>query len=92
LNAVYAKPTNRKDEEDMRAYIKQLRLETGVRVLNRVYENSDKPSKVRLVSLRNLILVLRQIQPFEYSVLKWWLCFAKRRFMDQTLTPLGQLI
>ena len=32
--------------EDLRLYIKQLRLETGIRVLAKVYENTDKPSKV----------------------------------------------
>lgn len=32
----------------MRAFIKQLRLETGLRVCAKVYENSDKPSKVKL--------------------------------------------
>jgi actin related protein 2/3 complex subunit 3 len=35
--------------EDMRAYIKQIRLETGLRVCAKVYEeHGDKPSKVRI--------------------------------------------
>ncbi len=32
--------------EDMRTFLKQIRLETGIRVCAKVYENSDKPSKV----------------------------------------------
>jgi actin related protein 2/3 complex subunit 3 len=46
LNAVYAKPSNPREADDLRAFVKQLRLETGTRVCGRVYENSDKPSKV----------------------------------------------
>ncbi|CAF0710076.1 unnamed protein product [Brachionus calyciflorus] len=68
LNAVYAKPSSPKEGEDLRAYIKQIRIETGLRICNKVYEeHGDKPSK-------------------------WWLCFAKKRFMDKTLTSLGQMI
>lgn len=55
-------------KEELRAFIKQLRLETGLRVCAKVYEeHGDKPSK-------------------------WWLCFAKKRFMDKSLTQLGQMI
>ena len=68
LNSVYAKPANPKEADDLRAFIKQLRMETGLRVCAKVYEElGDKPSK-------------------------WWLCFAKRRFMDKTLIPLGQMM
>ncbi len=45
LNSVYMRPATPKDAEDMRNFIKQLRLETGIRVCAKVYENSDKPSK-----------------------------------------------
>lgn len=65
LNAMYTKPSNRDEEETMRAYILQLRQETGVRVCEKVFDpETDKPSK-------------------------WWLCFAKRRFMDKSLTGPG---
>lgn len=70
LNGLFIKPANKREEEEMRQYIKQLRLETGLRILTKVYENSGSDGKAS----------------------KWWLCFAKRRFMDQTLTPLGQFI
>jgi actin related protein 2/3 complex, subunit 3 len=70
LNALFTKPANKREQEEMRQFIKQLRLETGVRILTKVYENSGNDGKAS----------------------KWWLCFAKRRFMDQTLTPLGQFI
>lgn len=33
-------------KEDMRTFLKQIRLETGIRVCAKVYENSEKPSKV----------------------------------------------
>jgi hypothetical protein len=32
--------------DDLRAYIKQLRLETGLRIISKVFESSEKPSKV----------------------------------------------
>jgi len=67
LNAMFAKPKDSREAEDLRAYIKQVRLETGLRIAAKVFEFSEKPSK-------------------------WWICFAKRRFMDKTLTPLGQLM
>jgi len=68
LNSMYAKPKDAREAEELRAYIKQMRLETGLRVAAKVYEQGgEKPSK-------------------------WWMCFAKRRFMDKTLTPLGQMM
>lgn len=67
LNAVYAKPSSPKEADDMRAYMKQLRIETGLRIGNKVYGEEDRPSK-------------------------WWLCFARKRFMDKTLISLGQMI
>ena len=36
----------------MRAYFKQLRCETGLRMVNKVFENSDKPSKVSEKNLK----------------------------------------
>ncbi|KAK7087702.1 hypothetical protein V1264_021718 [Littorina saxatilis] len=65
LNAMYAKPKDRAEDDTMRAYLQQLRQETGNRVLAKVFEQSDKPSK-------------------------WWLCFAKRKFMDKSLSAPGQ--
>lgn len=50
LNGVYLKPNSVKEAEDMRNFIKQLRLETGLRVCAKVYENNEKPSKVSLFS------------------------------------------
>ena len=37
--------------EDMRSFFKQLRLETGLRICNKVYEFGDKPSKVSDLTL-----------------------------------------
>uniref|UniRef100_A0A8C9FR43 Actin related protein 2/3 complex subunit 3 n=1 Tax=Pavo cristatus TaxID=9049 RepID=A0A8C9FR43_PAVCR len=49
LNAIYAKPTNKQEEEVMRAYLQQLRQETGLRLCEKVFDpQSDKPSKVRI--------------------------------------------
>lgn len=65
LNAMYAKPANKNDDDTMRAYLQQLRQETGVRLLDKVFDpQTDKPSK-------------------------WWLCFAKRKFMDKSLSAPG---
>ncbi|XP_065502798.1 actin-related protein 2/3 complex subunit 3 [Caloenas nicobarica] len=46
LNAIYAKPGNKQEEEVMRAYLQQLRQETGLRLCEKVFDpQSDKPSK-----------------------------------------------
>ncbi|CAK9295798.1 unnamed protein product [Gordionus sp. m RMFG-2023] len=46
LNPVYAKPKNRIDEENLRGYFLQLRQETGMRLIEKVFENANcKPSK-----------------------------------------------
>ncbi|XP_041379116.1 actin-related protein 2/3 complex subunit 3-A-like [Gigantopelta aegis] len=66
LNAMYVKPRNRNEEDTMRAYLQQLRQETGSRLCEKVFDPStDKPSK-------------------------WWLCFARRKFMDKSLSAPGQ--
>lgn len=49
----------------MRQYLKQIRHETGVRLVEKVYGEDGKPSK-------------------------WWLCFAKKKFMDKSLSGPGQ--
>ncbi|XP_062139909.1 actin-related protein 2/3 complex subunit 3 [Drosophila sulfurigaster albostrigata] len=62
LNAVYAKPDN---ADLMREYLLQLRQETGLRLLEKVFNTDDgKPNK-------------------------WWICFAKKRFMDKSLSGPG---
>ncbi|ESO10731.1 hypothetical protein HELRODRAFT_72082, partial [Helobdella robusta] len=45
LNAMYAKPANKNEEDNMRAYIQQLRQEMGLRLCDRVFDETDKPSK-----------------------------------------------
>ncbi|NWX85972.1 ARPC3 protein, partial [Nothoprocta ornata] len=46
LNAIYAKPATKQEEEVMRAYLQQLRQETGLRLCEKVFDpQSDKPSK-----------------------------------------------
>uniref|UniRef100_A0A3B4W8W5 Actin-related protein 2/3 complex subunit 3 n=1 Tax=Seriola lalandi dorsalis TaxID=1841481 RepID=A0A3B4W8W5_SERLL len=46
LNAMYVKPTNKQEEETMRAYLQQIRQETGLRLCERVFDpQTDKPSK-----------------------------------------------
>uniref|UniRef100_A0A3B3WVZ7 Actin-related protein 2/3 complex subunit 3 n=1 Tax=Poecilia mexicana TaxID=48701 RepID=A0A3B3WVZ7_9TELE len=52
LNAMYAKPGNKQEDETMRAYLQQLRQETGLRLCDRVFDpQTDKPSKVSLILL-----------------------------------------
>ncbi|XP_067648761.1 actin-related protein 2/3 complex subunit 3-A-like [Haliotis asinina] len=65
LNAMYTKPANRGEDDTMRAYLQQIRQETGLRLCDKVFDAAtDKPSK-------------------------WWLCFAKRKFMDKSLSAPG---
>jgi len=64
LNAMYLKPKDRGDEDTMRQYLQQLRQECGLRLLDKVFVEGDKPSK-------------------------WWMCFAKRKFMDKSLSAPG---
>ncbi|CAK8681172.1 actin-related protein 2/3 complex subunit 3-like [Clavelina lepadiformis] len=66
LNAMYAKPQSRSDADLMKAYIQQLRHETGERLLERVWDNDAGRAS------------------------KWWLCFAKRKFMEKSLSQPGQ--
>ncbi|KAG5308844.1 ARPC3 protein, partial [Acromyrmex insinuator] len=49
----------------MRQYLYQIRQETAVRIVEKVYGEDGKPSK-------------------------WWLCFAKKKFMDKSLSGPGQ--
>ncbi|ELT90587.1 hypothetical protein CAPTEDRAFT_171381 [Capitella teleta] len=66
LNGMYARPANRQEEDNMRAYLQQIRHETGIRVCEKVFDPAtDKPSK-------------------------WWMCFARRKFMDKSLSQPGQ--
>uniref|UniRef100_A0A287D0F8 Actin related protein 2/3 complex subunit 3 n=1 Tax=Ictidomys tridecemlineatus TaxID=43179 RepID=A0A287D0F8_ICTTR len=45
LNAIYAKPANKQEDEVMRAYLQQLRQETGLRLCEKVFDpQNDKPS------------------------------------------------
>jgi len=68
LNSMYKAPANRQDEDNMRAYLQQLRQECGLRLCEKVYDpQTDKP-------------------------IKWWLCFAKRRFMDKGLVSPGTVL
>ena len=64
LNSVYARPANNEDAELLRQYLLQVRQETGLRLVERVFDESGKP-------------------------LKWWLCFARRKFMDISLSAPG---
>ncbi|GAB1290142.1 Actin-related protein 2/3 complex subunit 3 [Apodemus speciosus] len=46
LNAIYAKPASKQEDEMMRAYLQQLRQETGLRLCEKVFDpQNDKPSK-----------------------------------------------
>ncbi|KAM3936939.1 actin-related protein 2/3 complex subunit 3 [Leptodactylus fuscus] len=46
LNAMYVKPSSKQEDEVMRAYLQQLRQETGLRLCEKVFDPQiDKPSK-----------------------------------------------
>ncbi|EDV46456.2 uncharacterized protein Dere_GG18204 [Drosophila erecta] len=59
LNGIYTKPDN---PELMRQYFQQLRQETGIRLVEKVFDTKNgAPSK-------------------------WWLSFAKKKFMGKSLS------
>ncbi|CAP33921.1 Protein CBR-ARX-5 [Caenorhabditis briggsae] len=65
LNSMYKSPQSKPDEDEMRAYLQQIRQELGARLCELAFpEPNDRPSK-------------------------WWLCFARRRFMDKGLVGQG---
>ncbi|XP_048752504.1 actin-related protein 2/3 complex subunit 3-like [Ostrea edulis] len=45
LNAMFTKPASRAEEDTMRNYLLQIRQETGIRMVEKVFEQDDKPSK-----------------------------------------------
>jgi len=45
LNAMYGRPANKQEEDNMRSYLQQLRQETGLRLTEKVFDETDKPSK-----------------------------------------------
>merc|ERR1712038_190095 len=46
LNGMFGRPSGRQEEDLMKEYIKQLRLETGLRMCEKVFDpETDKPSK-----------------------------------------------
>ncbi|XP_077995258.1 actin-related protein 2/3 complex subunit 3-A-like [Glandiceps talaboti] len=46
LNAMYVKPNGRNEEDSMRAYLQQIRQETGLRICDKVFDpTTDKPTK-----------------------------------------------
>jgi len=65
LNNMYAKPKARAEADQMKGYLQQVRHETGERLLDRVFDETGKPSK-------------------------WWICFAKRKFMEKSLSAPGR--
>ena len=45
LNTIYTKPANKQENAVMRAYLQQLRQETGLRFSEKVFDSqNDKPS------------------------------------------------
>ena len=60
LGTFFPAPANLKEADLCRSYLKQVREETGRRLLQTVYDEHGQPSK-------------------------FWLVFAKRRFMNKTL-------
>lgn len=46
LNAMYHKPGNKNEEDQMRLYLTQIRQETGMRLVEKVFDpQTDRPSK-----------------------------------------------
>jgi len=65
LNGMYQKPGSPEEADQIRQYFLQLRHETGLRLVEKVFDNPEgKPSK-------------------------WWTCFAKKRFMEKSLSGPG---
>jgi actin related protein 2/3 complex, subunit 3 len=55
MNAIFASPSNTNEQEQMRSYLIQLRQETTVRLIERVYtHSSDMPSKVNFIDKKRI--------------------------------------
>jgi len=64
LNSFYTRPKSGETEE-LKKYFTQLRQETGVRLVTRVFDPALAP---------------------EGGPSKWWTCFAKRKFLNVSLS------
>lgn len=74
----------------MRAYLQQIRQETGLRLCERVFDpQTDRPSKVSPGRL-----LLRAYRPLHMLTtllcFQWWVCFVKKQFMNKSLSAPGQ--
>lgn len=75
----------------MRAYLQQIRQETGLRLCDRVFDpQTDRPSKVSPAQaagarFRARLPTLKTLLSFQ-----WWVCFVKKQFMNKSLSAPGQ--
>lgn len=74
----------------MRAYLQQIRQETGLRLCERVFDpQTDRPSKVRPVQAAaarfHAAAHANTLLSFQ-----WWVCFVKKQFMNKSLSAPGQ--
>lgn len=79
--------------DTMRAYLQQIRQETGLRLCDRVFDpQTDKPSKVSAPrALNRPRWALRQeVHSLTHLSLQWWVCFVKKQFMNKSLSAPGQ--
>ncbi|CAO4385617.1 unnamed protein product [Caenorhabditis nigoni] len=65
LNSMFKAPPTKQDEDEMRAYLQQIRQELGARLCELAFPDPHA------------------------GPTKWWLCFARRRFMDKGLVRQG---
>jgi actin related protein 2/3 complex, subunit 3 len=82
LNQAFEAPNDRMQVEQLRGYLSQVRQELAMRLLQRLYEGGNGPSKV------DVALVFPAFCSFAADVifaLQWWLSFRKREFMGRKL-------
>jgi actin related protein 2/3 complex subunit 3 len=60
FNGFFDKPQHAGEGDDFKAYFRQLREETGLRMIDKAFTSEGKPNK-------------------------FWVCFAKRKFMNTVL-------
>lgn len=75
----------------MRAYLQQIRQETGLRLCDRVFDpQTDRPSKVSpaQAAAARFHATTRAKKGLLSS--QWWVCFVKKQFMNKSLSAPGQ--
>ena len=81
LNSIYAKPSSGEEADLIRQYFLQLRHETGSEIEKMRKKIFDFFSGARVCE--------KVFDTPDGKPSKWWTCFAKKRFMEKSLSGPG---